>query len=153
MAHALVFHCEIYVVLCVLVVAPLPVQAQTTISSAGAVSSGALSATITVGQAAVEQYWTPQRLLNAKPVELHPPVGADGLPIAPQGLAETAAAVGEGGVPPLVEVPPTATRVLIPPGMLPELQAQNGVSPFATSSFGAFFTTSRVFPNKATKTY
>ncbi|MGO9060059.1 MAG: hypothetical protein ACLQU2_22160 [Candidatus Binataceae bacterium] len=35
-------------------------------------------------QSAVEQYWTPERLLSAKPADLHPVVSRGGLPIAPE---------------------------------------------------------------------
>ena len=124
-------------------------------SSSGGVSSVTVtsSATTVVGQSTIEQYWTPQRLLDAKPVELHPPVGADGLPIAPQSLAETSPPVGNSGSPPSGKVPPNAGKVLIPPSLLPEPQSQNEIIPFATSSFGAFFTTSRVFPNNQVLRY
>jgi V8-like Glu-specific endopeptidase len=122
-------------------------------ASGGTSSSAATSSVVPGSQTTIEQYWTPQRLLNAKPMELYPPVGADGLPIAPQGSADTSPSESGSGAPPSVEVPPSAGKVLIPPSMLPEPQAQSGDIPGATSSFGAYFTTSRVFPNKATKTY
>ncbi|MBI3799300.1 MAG: trypsin-like serine protease [Deltaproteobacteria bacterium] len=123
-------------------------------SSPGGMSSSATqSSAAALGQVPVEQYWTPRRLLNAKPVELHPQVGANGLPIAPQGLADTALPEGESGAPPSVKVPPNAGKVLIPPTLLPTLPVQTGVMPFATSNFGAYFTTSRVFPANAVQKY
>lgn len=135
-------------------VLPLGAHAQTSLSAAGGViSSGATSVPSTADQAAVEQYWTPQRLLSAKPLELHPQVGTDGLPVAVQGLAETAAPVGESGAPPSVKKPTNVSKVLVPLSLLPAPQAQSEVMPFATSSYGAYFTTGRVFPNSATKTY
>ena len=123
----------------VLLVSPVAACAQSGSASfsGGVLSSTTPSSATALDQATVEQYWTPQRPLNAKPVELHPQVGADGLPIAPQSLADTALPEGNSGAPPLVKVPPNAGKVLIPSNMLLEPRAQSGVIAFATSSFGA----------------
>jgi V8-like Glu-specific endopeptidase len=108
---------------------------------------------------AVEQYWTPERLLSAQPMDLHPVVSQSGLPIAPEVPQDHAPPSGGGGAPPSVTLPASESKVLIPPGMLAQAQAQAAESldlesqPEATSSFGAYFTTSRVFPDATTTTY
>src|SRR5262245_38416856 len=60
---------------------PIGMLAQTAGSSAAVL--GYSSSPVVATQMATNAYWTPQRLLAAKPVELHPTVGADGLPAAP----------------------------------------------------------------------
>jgi hypothetical protein len=48
-------------------------------------------------QADIEAYWTPERLLSAKPMEVHPEVGANGLPIANKIPTHTAPFVSVAG--------------------------------------------------------
>jgi V8-like Glu-specific endopeptidase len=104
----------------------------------------------------VEGFWTPDRLRNAKPVEIHPRVRPDGrperapteaAPAAPAGPAER----GEGSAP-QVRIESGAVRQLLPPQESAMLE-QEHVVPEATSSFGARFTTSRVFPDGTVTTY
>lgn len=128
---------------------PTPIQADTPTSVANR------------SQAEVVAYWTPNRILNAKPIELHPSVGANGLPTA-QPTAEGGPSVRTEGAAPTIQFdrPPT---VLIPEDLLPaagrlgtpveSVQPAGGVSPTATSSTGAHFTTYRVFPDGAVNAY
>jgi len=110
------------------------------------------------GQAEVEAYWTPQRLLNARPLELHPAVDAGGLPITLPSTIDNSPAIRGEGSEPKATVAPHEVKTLIPEAWFqPEaLGGSNGVTrendvlPNATSSFGAYFTTHRVFPDAAT---
>jgi V8-like Glu-specific endopeptidase len=105
-------------------------------------------------QAEIEAYWTPERLQSAKPMELHPDeVGANGLPIVNKIPTEAGGFVSIRGAAPSVAIGTELNRVLIPGGLKLQAEEPSGVTPFATSSFGAFFTTGRVFPNAATTTY
>lgn len=104
-------------------------------------------------QADIEAYWTPERLRSAKPMELHPEVGADGFPVPSQGPTKAAPSVSVGGAAPSVKIGDKARRVLVPETFRLEAEPQSEVVPFATSSFGAYFTTLRVFPDAATLTY
>jgi V8-like Glu-specific endopeptidase len=138
--------------------APLGMLAQTP-GSAPAVLGYSSSPVLTT-QAATNAYWTPQRLLAAKPVALHPIVGADGLPAAAPASPVGNSVVKVSGAPPSASLP-NAERNLIPePYLEPDAlaiargtQLGSSVEPNGTSSFGAYFTTSRVFPNAATSTY
>jgi V8-like Glu-specific endopeptidase len=110
-----------------------------------------------------ESYWTPERLREARPPELPTPsrAGPGGLPEgaeveAPQ--LNRLPGQGEAGAPPSVEPDPGMERRLLPENTQPsEMQrgevAPGGTGAEATSSFGAYFTTSRVFPDAATTTY
>jgi V8-like Glu-specific endopeptidase len=100
-------------------------------------------------QAEIEAYWTPERLLSAKPIELHPEVDAKGFPIVTEVPTESARSLYVAGAPPAVNIGKSASRILIPPYLLPKTEAQGPLPP-ATSSFGAYFTTTRVFPDAAT---
>ena len=104
-------------------------------------------------QADIETYWTPERLLSAKPMAVHPEVGADGLPIANKVPTHAAPFVSVAGASPSVHIGSNASKVLVPKGFKLESEPESGVTPEATSSFGAFFTTLRVFPDAATTTY
>jgi len=105
-------------------------------------------------QADINAYWTPERLLSAKPMEVHPEeVGADGFPIANQVPTQEAPSVFVGGAAPSVQIGNKASKVLVPEGFQLEAEPESGVGPLATSSFGAYFTTLRVFPDAATVTY
>jgi V8-like Glu-specific endopeptidase len=133
-----------------LTLVPAPAGAQKGVSS----NSDATS------QSDVKDYWTPQRLLNAKPLEIHPQLGADGLPIAPAGPKETGPSVSSPGAKPSVPASGNRGEILIPPEMLTKPQSQNDEFQFdgnvvirSTSSYGARFTTTRVFPDAATTTY
>lgn len=53
-------------------IAPLSARAQSQVASANSA----------VSQAQIEACWTPQRLKNAQPLELHPIVGPNGFPIS-----------------------------------------------------------------------
>lgn len=114
---------------------------------AGVSSSGGVAAA-----AAVDAYWTPQRLLDAKPLELVPQVGPNGLPIAPQGTTDTAPPVQSGGGLPTLTPAPHDAKTFIPAAYL-DHSPLAGVIPNATSSYGARYTTSRVFPDAAVNTY
>ncbi len=114
---------------------------------------------MTQEQAAVEQYWTPEQLLSAKPADLHPVVSRSGLPIAPEVPQDYSPPAGGGGAAPSITLPASESKILIPSSMLAQARAAASDSldlesePEATSSFGAFFTTSRVFPDVTTTVY
>lgn len=139
-------------------VAPLTARAQSQ-NIADASFSGYTAGSAAQAQAlqsAVEQYWTPERLLSARPMELHPAAGRNGLPIAPEVPEDHAPPAGGRGGLPSVTLPASESKVLIPPQMLALAAAQNpelSITPEATSSFGAYFTTSRVFPDSTTRVY
>jgi V8-like Glu-specific endopeptidase len=105
----------------------------------------------------VETFWTPDRLRNAKPMELQPKVGPDGLPegavrgaqpTAPEGTSQK----GEGSLP-KVQPQSGMERQLVPMLESAPLSEGEHLIPEATSSFGARFTTGRVFPDAAVTTY
>ena len=88
-----------------------------------------------------DAYWTADRLRNAKPLELHPQTGANGLPTA---AASAKQSTGKSDSRP--GAAPTASdavgRTLFKPSQS-EVQSQDGVEPDATSSYGARYTTAR----------
>ncbi len=104
-----------------------------------------------------EQYWTSARLLSAKLMEPAPQVRWDGLPLAagPTGAAKTEPAVKSSGALPSIKDNGALSRQLIPEDQIQQLERETfeSVVPEATSSFGAHFTTSRVFPDAATTSY
>lgn len=116
------------------------------VSPVAALAQGATGASsdtqATTAQTTVP-YWTAQRLLSAKPMDLHPRTRADGLPVGT--TAAVPAAPGQSqrgqGKPPSVEPGPAVT--LYAPQALhrEQFKTQSGVIPEATSSFGAFYTT------------
>ena len=121
----------------------------------GSASAGVVGMAVEAGetQAEVEAYWTPERLRSAQPMDLHPEVGADGLPIGTEVSTQFGRFVSERGAPPSVEIGNDSRKVLVPGGFALEAEPENDVMPFATSSFGAYFTTTRVFPDVTTTTY
>jgi V8-like Glu-specific endopeptidase len=143
-------------------VAALSLSAQTA-SSPGVqeVSIGAHTVHTEVAKAtAVEQFWTAERLLSAKAIEPALRVAADGRPMVSDTPAafSGSAVKGSGGLP---SVRPDASlrKTLISASALAESRAESNVDdalsviPDATSSFGAHFTTSRVFPDSTTVAY
>src|SRR3954469_4053737 len=126
-------------------------------------SSSRLTDAQTSQAAPAEQYWTPERLHNAKPMELTPSAGPDGLPLQAAKIDNAVRAlqpvVKNDGAPPSVEVGASLRKQLIPVSMARQIKAQSQAKamhtpvPEATSSFGAYFTTSRVFPDAALTTY
>jgi V8-like Glu-specific endopeptidase len=96
--------------------------------------------------ASVRAYWTPERMASAIPLELksNRPLSATRAtlsgPTGPQ-------VAGAGS-------PPTATGGPVNEFLYnATLSEEGGAAPMATSSTGAFFTTSRVFPDAATVVY
>src|ERR1700683_3990630 len=109
--------------------------------------SGVTSKPTATNQSDVKDYWTPKRLLNAQPLELHPQVGSDGIPIAPEGAEQTTPPVSSPGAAPAVPASRRTGETLISPEMLTKPQSQNdelqldsGEVPESSSGFGAFFT-------------
>jgi V8-like Glu-specific endopeptidase len=102
-------------------------------------------------------YWTSERLRGAQPKELPAPAitGPEGLPEGAQvegpELTRTPRE-GEGGsgAPPTIDPGDSLGRQL---PFEPAEMSPGAPTPRATSSFGAFFTTTRVFPDAATTTY
>ena len=119
-------------------------NAQTT-----SLSSSSPAITPQLATPGLEQFWTSDRLRNARPIELHPKAGPDGLPegaikVAPSRVpAEGTTPQRQDGAPPSVKLDKGAERQLLPMNMqIAGLQEDENVTPEATSSFGAFFTTS-----------
>lgn len=141
---------------------PIIAQAQSTSTSSSAPGTRA-------APTAVKQYWTPERLKRAKPMERHPKVGADGLPENAQDVAEPtesesneppAPSVRGEGTPPVSKpgiiqqkqiLPPSTSKAS--PNSLRNFQPNATVVPNATSTFKALFTTGRVFPDAAVPIY
>ena len=94
--------------------------------------------------AAVRAYWTPSRLKNALPVELKAAEPGGSAVDGPSGGPET----GAEGAPPTGKSTGLAAKFYDP-----DPESDSGEAPMATSSFGAHFTTSRVFPDAAVSTY
>jgi V8-like Glu-specific endopeptidase len=137
---------------------PVALLAQT--ANPTAARAGYSTSPVIGTQAALEAYWTPQRLLSAVPKELHAVVGRNGLPTAPPEAASSATPVKAVGAAPTIEGA-EEEKVLIPePYLHPDAfaiatgnQPAGSITPTGTSSVGAYFTTHRVFPNGATTTY
>ena len=121
----------------------VPVTASAQSQVAFAVNAGS--------QAQIEAFWTPERLMSARPLELHPVVGPSGFPSVSEAEPKSAPSVSSPGAPPSVDVGPNQGRLLIPHGygVAPELSE----IPEGTSSYGAYFTTGRVFPDAATTSF
>ena len=107
-----------------------------------------------------ESYWSEERLRSARPKLPAPKAGPEGLPegsriITPELVLPRAARPAEKGEgsPPTVKTEGGLERRLLPPEESREGRKAENVMPEATSSFGARFTTSRVFPVAATTTY
>jgi V8-like Glu-specific endopeptidase len=134
----------------ILAAEPAPAHAQNAVTSNPAAAS----------QSNVKDYWTPERLMSAKPLELHPQVGSDGIPIAPESAEQTAPPASSPGAAPSVPASGHAGETLVPPEMLTKPQSQNdelqldsGEVTESSTSFGAYFTILRVFPDATTTTY
>ncbi len=137
-------------------IAPRPAPAEDLQSASFSGYSADTAADAQAQEMMVEQYWTPQRLLSAKPMDLHPVTGRNGLPVAPEVPQDNSPPMGGAGGRPSVALPASESKILIPAQMLAQARAQAGdleSSPEATSSFGAYFTTSRVFPDSTTTVY
>jgi len=122
------------------------------LSAGGAWAQSAALTTSTAGPsaAAVRSFWTPARLARAKPIEKRAAVtlgAAPSLAGAPSGPQ-----ISGDGAPPTARGEP-ANEFLYKVTKEEEENDSGGVAPFATSSTGAFFTTSRVFPDSATVAY
>ncbi len=112
--------------------------------------------------AAVDSYWTSERLLNAKPFDVEPQLGVDGRPMASAQVAPaaTGSSVKSKGAPPSVPAEARQSKILISQSELEahraDVQAQSAaslVTPQSFSPINATFTTSRVFPPDATTNY
>jgi len=139
-------------------------MAQVTLAQTGLSSSSPPDAAL-ASPRDTQTYWNAERLKSARPKLPNPRVGPDGMPegsqlitpqlVAPRAPAGESNAKGEGS-PPLIKLDPSTEKRLAP---LAELRdegvalEEEDVIPEATSSFGAHFTTSRVFPDAATTTY
>ncbi len=112
-----------------------------------------------VANLAVQQFWTPQRILNAKapPVTLR--VAADGKPlVADTEAAFRGAAQKSAGGLPDPQAAQNLQKTLVSPAdfaTFAETDEADALSevPEASSPFGARFTTSRVFPDAASAAF
>jgi V8-like Glu-specific endopeptidase len=123
--------------------------------SSGAAQSPAAAAPEAAG---VDTFWTPERLRDAKPPKLPAPRpgGVAGLPKAAVLETVTISKPARGTSNP--GSAPSVTEGGAQKQLLPETEAgvapqAGGVMPEATSSFGAYFTTGRVFPDAALTAY
>ncbi|HSU60381.1 MAG TPA: hypothetical protein VLI55_13785 [Bryobacteraceae bacterium] len=140
---------------------PATARAQSSGGSQPNLTGPQVSRVQTTKPAEVENYWTAERLLNAKPFDIQPALGSDGRPMAAaQVPAVTGNAVKSKGAPPSAPAEARQSKVLISQSDLQahqaEVQAFNAASPVIPESFspiGATFTTSRVFPANATTNY
>jgi len=120
-------------------------------AGAQSVEQGGIGGKALVGaQAAAREYWTPERMRNAKPLPL-PRASAAPMPLLPDETARAAAAPSRSaaGKPPSVQVTPDLQPLFEP---LPDDQS-GGVEAQDVGSRGAQFSSSRVFPDGATTTY
>lgn len=95
---------------------------------------------------AVRAYWTPQRMRDAKAVEL---------PISTEPLGEMTATAAETGPPKGAPEGRAVGKVdasMAVKFYTPNADEEDDVAPMQTSSFGAHFTTHRVFPTAAAQT-
>lgn len=109
-----------------------------------------------------DSYWTAERLRGARPPGLPAPrvVGRAGLPRGAQletvTIEKPVKGAGKPGLGPSV-TDPGLQKQLLPPvagqGESENMPQTGGVGIEATSSFGAYFTTSRVFPDAALTVY
>lgn len=100
-----------------------------------------------VTHAAVIDYWTPQRLANARPIVLSPSV--DPVPRFSAVQPSHAVVVSSPGAPPTVKLALEPETVIEPPSaQVP----QSNIGPLMTSSSGYYFTTHRV-PSPQTAGY
>jgi V8-like Glu-specific endopeptidase len=125
-----------------------PAQAQSDSSSSSSSEAGLAA------PQDVPVYWNAERLKGAKPILPAPSkVGPDGLPeasqlVSPQLKISPEAAKGEKGegAAPSLQLEPSAEKQLFP-RQETTLSEETIIVPQMTSSFGAHFTTSRVFPD------
>lgn len=111
--------------------------------------------------AQTEKYWTSERLAHAKTKQLTPQTGVNDLPLTagqPQNTNEPS--VRSGGSRPSLRADLSMQKLLVQPADLAEAATElanqtpfDQITPEATSSFGAYFTTSRVSPDAATTAY
>jgi V8-like Glu-specific endopeptidase len=105
----------------------------------------------------IENYWTAERLLSAKPFQIQPQLAADGRPMAASQTPMAAgASVKVAGDRPTLDFNASLSKELVSQSDLTRrqanVQAEAAVTPQAFSPIGATFTTSRVFPAAATHT-
>lgn len=117
------------------------------LSTGGALAqSAAMTSAVGPSAAAVRAFWTPARLASAKPMELQ---SSGNLSATPSFAAEVSGPQITGA-----GAPPTATGAAVNEFLYnASITSGDEVAPLATSSTGAFFTTSRVFPDSATLSY
>jgi V8-like Glu-specific endopeptidase len=135
--------------------------AATTLSYAQ--QTGATSTRITTTPAQVEAFWNPSRILSATSPMTNPAVGTNGLPTATAALVapDNKPPVQVNGAGPASAPDPILNKTIVPAFYLEPSAPLAGAFappsvapiPSATSSFGAFFTTSRVFPDATTLAY
>ncbi len=125
-----------------------------------ALVNNTISKAQTSTQAEVEQYWTSDRLLNAKPFNLEPRLAVDGRPLA-AAVAPAPKAAGKvvkvPGSQPSLSYDQSKSKVLISKSdietHLAAAKTNAAITPDAFSAIGATFTTSQVFPADATTVY
>jgi V8-like Glu-specific endopeptidase len=114
-------------------------------SAGGTLAQSASVMATAQSAAAVRAFWTPARLAAAKPMRLSANVTLGAAP---------SAATLSGPQVSRASAPPTSTGAAVNEFLYKTTASQAGknidVTPLATSSFGAHFTTSRVFPDSST---
>lgn len=134
-------------VLAVLFAVPATANAQSAVAQGMAVGAAAPAAQATAAQA----FWSPDRLLSARPMEAHP---SENFTMQPQSAEQTPQGppAGAAGSPPTVIVQPNENNMVHAPVNLKDGIArapgdleESGVTPEFSMSDGVF-TESRVFP-------
>ena len=104
----------------------------------------------------IEAYWSPSRILNATHIVANAKVGANNLPDAEPAPPATGAVVRAKGSAPAA-IGTDMQKVIVPEAYrtnLKKLVTPNAtVAPNSASTYGASFTTTRVFPDAAVTAY
>ena len=130
--------------------------ATTTLSFAQ--QNGATVIHVNTTNAEVEAYWSPNRILSAASPVLTPSVGPNGLPTAAPSAPDNSPQVKSKGAEPVSALHLELNKTVVPATYLENAallspMPPETVDPLATSSYGAYFTTTRVFPDSAATAY
>ncbi|MDC8758689.1 trypsin-like serine peptidase [Janthinobacterium fluminis] len=91
-------------------------------------------------------YWTAERLKAAKPLPLPQARAGAHVPDPAAALAQPASQAGADGQPPSLQGAPAPQQLFFPSPEQKILPDSEGVSPSAAGTFGAHYTSTRVFP-------
>ena len=132
------------------------VGATAAIAADATTGSGVVMMALPAKPAAVRAYWTPERMRNARSLDL-PQTSTTPVPLAdlsPDLPAAAVTTVAGAGKPPSLAVKPDLENRLFEPDPTAEAGVDSGaVEPQNAGSRGAHFSSSRVFPDGATTAY